>query len=285
MPHSKLVMHSLGAETEPGQEGNVEIVDLAASYTPSNPSLRSLAQKRGLTIGAAVAPGPLRGEAAYAQALGHEFSILTPENAMKFGFIHPQPDKYNFTDADAIVEFAMAHDMLVHGHVLVWHQQQPSWINDGEWTRDELMAVLREHIMTVVGRYKGRVAVWDVVNEAFSDNGTLRQTVWLKAIGPEYLDLAFQWAHEADPDALLIYNDYNTERMNKKSDGVYELVKGMLERGVPVHGVGVQMHISVNDILQEKSIAKNMKLFRPVFQRRQILRRRKEVQIPLRRRH
>jgi endo-1,4-beta-xylanase len=230
----------------------------ATDYTSSDPSLRSLAHNHSLTIGAAVAPGPLRDEQAYAQALSHEFSILTPENAMKFGPIHPQPDQYHFTDADTIVEFAMAHDMLVHGHTLVWHQQQPSWINDSEWTREELLTVLREHITTVVGRYKGRVAVWDVVNEALLDNGKLRQTVWLKVIGPDYLDLAFQWAHEADPDALLIYNDYNNEGMNGKSDGVYDLVQGMLERGVPIHGVGLQMHIAASGGPSKRAFLENM---------------------------
>lgn len=261
MPNSKLIMHELGLETELGQTKNIEIVSLTANYTPADPSLRSLAQARGLAIGAAVAAGPLRGEQAYADALSHEFNILTTENAMKFEPIHPQRDLYNFGDADAIVEFAQMHDMLVHGHTLVWHQQQPSWINAGEWTRDELMEVLREHIMTVVGRYKGRVAVWDVVNEGLADSGNLRQTIWYRVIGPDYIDLAFQWAHEADPDALLIYNDYGVRDINRKSDGMYELVKGMVERGVPIHGVGFQMHLSAGSIAREKSTLENMQRF------------------------
>ena len=177
------------------------------SPTPT-PSLRSLAQARGIAIGAAVGPQYLRDEPAYAETLGREFSMLTPENAMKFGLVHPDRDRYDFTDADYIVDFAEAHGMQVRGHNLVWHFQLPTWLTEGTWTRDELIAILHEHITTVVGHYRGRVAAWDVVNEAVGDDGSLRDTIWLRGIGPEYVDMAFRWAHEADPDALLFYNDY-----------------------------------------------------------------------------
>jgi endo-1,4-beta-xylanase len=119
------------------------------------------------------------------------------------------------------------------------------------------MEVLRDHITTVVGRYRGRVDAWDVVNEAIEGSG-LRNTVWHNVIGPEYLDLAFQWAHEADPDALLFYNDYSAEGMNTKSDAVYDLVKGMLERGVPIHGVGMQMHIALGQVPPADKFLENM---------------------------
>ncbi len=218
-----------------------------APYVPSSPSLRELAAAHDLLIGAAVSAGPLRGEATYAQALAHEFNVLTIENAMKFGPIHPAPDRYAFANADAIVAFAEEHDMQIHGHTLVWHRQAPEWITEGEWTRKELLEVLHEHIATVVGRYRGRVDAWDVVNEAI-DKGRLRETVWEKVIGPDYIDLAFQWAHEADPDALLFYNDYGGEGTNKKADAIYDLVKGMVERGVPIHGVGLQMHLTLGGI-------------------------------------
>jgi endo-1,4-beta-xylanase len=145
------------------------------------------------------------------------------------------------------VEFALANDMAVRGHVLVWHQQNPAWLTNGSWTKDSLNAVLKDHIQTVVGRYKGKILYWDVINEAVEATG-LRDTLWLSMLGSEYLDNAFYWAHEADPQARLFYNDYETEGMNGKSDKVYELVKGMLERGVPVHGVGLQMHIPVSNV-------------------------------------
>jgi endo-1,4-beta-xylanase len=258
----KLVIHEIGVEAVKGQESTVQIVSPpdTAVYVPSSPALRELAEARGVAIGAAVAPGPLRCEPAYAGALGHEFNILTTENAMKFGPIHPEPDRYSFDDADAIVDFAEAHDMLVRGHTLVWHQQLPSWVEEGQWTREELMEVLHEHITTVVGRYRGRVDAWDVVNEAI-ESGGLRNTVWQRVIGPEYIELAFRWAHEADPDALLFYNDYACEELCSKSDAIYSLVKNLVDQGIPIHGVGLQTHISVVGPPDPQSVAQNIRRF------------------------
>ena len=221
--------------------------------------LRSLAQDRDIHIGAAVAARPLGSEALYAETLAREFNMLTPENAMKFGPLHPNRDRYDFSDADAIVDFAEAHGMQVRGHTLVWHNQLPSWLTAGNWARDEMIEILREHIMTVVGRYQGRVAAWDVVNEAVANDGSLRDTIWLRSIGPEYIDMAFRWAHEADPDALLFYNDYGGEGQGRKSDAIYTLVHGLLQRGVPIHGVGLQMHVSLDRSPEPQDVAANMK--------------------------
>lgn len=228
-----------------------------AAYVPADVPLRELAEQHGLHIGAAVSAHPLRQEPAYALAVTHEFNMLTTENAAKFGPIHPQPDRYAFADADTIVDLAAAHDMLVRGHTLVWHRQLPSWVENGDWTRDELLAVLREHIHTIVGRYQGRIAAWDVVNEAI-DGREMRDTIWQRVIGPEYVDLAFRWAHEADPDALLFYNDYGGEGMNKKSDAIYDLVKGMQDRGVPIHGVGLQMHVTAGGQPPAENLRRNI---------------------------
>jgi endo-1,4-beta-xylanase len=208
--------------------------------------LRDLAETRGRQIGAAVAYDALQGEQEYREVLGREFNMLTAENVFKFDALHPAPDRYDWAAADAIVSFAEAHGMRVRGHTLVWHNQLPSWVTEGGYTRDELIAILRDHIHTVVGHYRGRVAAWDVVNEAVNDDGTLRDTLWLRGIGPEYLDLVFQWAREADPDALLFYNDYGGEGLGTKSDAIYDLVAGMRQRGVPIDGVGLQMHITAN---------------------------------------
>ena len=181
-------------------------------------ALRDLARDRGIEIGAAVGTGLQMREPDYAEVLAREFSVLTPENSMKFGPIHPEPSEYDFTQPDALVAFAEEHDMKVRGHALVWHWQLPDWVEDRSWTREALIEVMREHIHTVVGRYKGKIYAWDVVNEAVGDNGRLRDTIWLRTIGPEYVALAFQFAHEADPDALLFYNDYSAEAMNRKSE-------------------------------------------------------------------
>ena len=148
--------------------------------------------------------------------------------------------------------------MAVRGHTLVWHQQVPGWIENRSWSRDELMEVLREHITTVVTRYRGRIGAWDVVNEAVADNGSLRESIWLDVIGPEYIALAFQWAHEADPDARLFYNDYSAEGLGGKSDAVYALVEGLVDDGVPIHGVGLQMHVSTEFTPPAADVAANV---------------------------
>lgn len=231
---------------------------LTPTLTPPSTSLRSLAQVRSLWIGAAVAVGPLLDEVLYARTLAREFNMLTPENAMKFGPVHPDLDRYNFDAADTIVDFAEENDMQVRGHTLVWHSQLPSWLTEGNWTREELIQILQEHIMTVVGHYRGRVLAWDVINEAVADNGRLRETIWLNGIGPEYIDMAFQWAHEADPGALLFYNDYSGEGLGAKSDAIYALTQGLLQRGVPIHGVGLQMHVSVDSFPRPQDVAVNM---------------------------
>ena len=228
------------------------------TLVPSTTSLRGCAQTHGVQIGAAVAAEPLRNDPLYGETLAQYFSLMTPENAMKFGPLHPEPDRYDFDDADLIVDFAQAHGMQVRGHTLVWHNQLPDWLKDGDWSKEELMEILHSHIDTVVGRYRGRVAAWDVVNEAITDNGTLRNSIWLRGIGPEYIEMAFRWAHEADPDALLFYNDYGAEGVCPKANAVYTLVEDLVKRGVPIHGVGLQMHVSLDWCPEAESVALNV---------------------------
>jgi endo-1,4-beta-xylanase len=172
--------------------------------------------------------------------------------------VHPEPGRYEWRGADTIVEYAEAHDMLVRGHTLVWHNQLPSWVEEGQWSREELLDVLHDHIHTVVGRYEGRIAAWDVVNEAVDDRGRLRDTIWLQVIGPEYIELAFRWAHEADPEAELFYNDYSAEAMGAKSDAVYALVEELIAEGVPIHGVGLQMHLQLGRAPSHARVAANL---------------------------
>ena len=227
------------------------------SPDPKAPTLRAYAQKRNFYIGVAVNNGSVN-ENDYAEVLGREFNLLVTENAMKFVVIHPEPGRYDFAAADEIVNFALAHAMKVRGHTLVWQQMMPDWLQNGSWKREQLMEVLHQHISTVVGRYRGQVGAWDVVNEALTGSGDLQRNFWYQNIGPDYLDLAFQWAHEADPDALLFYNDYGAESMNAKAGGVYDLVKGMKARGVPVDGVGLQFHLVLNAMPPLAEVAKNI---------------------------
>ncbi|MCS7138794.1 MAG: endo-1,4-beta-xylanase [Crenarchaeota archaeon] len=232
-------------------------------YTPlaKNYTLKSLADRLGLKIGTAISFSHFD-DANYIETIVQEFNTVTPENEMKFVLIHPFPSIYTFSRADRIVEFAEKHGLKVRGHCLVWHQQLPDWITQGNFTREEWIQILRDHIMTVVSRYRGKVYAWDVVNEAVTENGYLRNSVWLRNIGPEYIELAFRLAHEADPNALLFYNDYGIESINRKSDGVYNLIKTLLKRGVPIHGVGFQMHISIERYPDPDSLAENIKRFR-----------------------
>lgn len=229
------------------------------SPTPSQP-LRAAAESRHLMIGAAADPNHIRQDPAYAAALAREFSALTPENALKFGPLRPTQSTYNFADADFLVEFAQAHDMRVRGHTLVWHNQLPDWLTSGTFTRDQLIAILRDHIMTVVGRYRGRISTWDVVNEAVDERGAeLRQTVWSQGVGPDYIDMAFRFAHQADPAAKLFYNDYGGEDLGPKSDGIYNLVKDMKARGVPIDGVGLQSHFILGEVPPSADVDANIK--------------------------
>lgn len=221
-------------------------------------ALRDLAQAAGIRFGAAVDVETLNTDAAYAQLLAREFNLVTPENAMKFSVVHPERERYDFTQADALVAFAEAHAMQVNGHVLVWHQQLPDWLTQGQFSQEELKTILREHIQTLVTRYRGRVASWDVAAEAVGEDGQSRDTFWSRGIGPDYLALAFRWAHEADPQARLRYNDYGGEGAGAKADGIYRLVADLRGQGVPIHGVGLQMHVSPDDAPPSKDVRANL---------------------------
>lgn len=222
-------------------------------------SLRAAAQACRFHIGAAVAVRPLLEDPRYGEVLAREFTMVTAENAMKWPHLRPSRGVFDFSGADEIVRFAERHGMRVRGHTLVWHHGNPKWLEQGAFDRRETAALLREHIYTVVGHYRGRVAYWDVVNEAVGDaTEPLRQSFWLRQLGPEYLDLAFRWAHEADPAAKLVYNDYGAEGLNEKSERVFALVRGLLERCVPIHGVGLQMHVNLSATEWLPDLAQNM---------------------------
>lgn len=216
--------------------------------------LRVAAEQRNFFIGAAVAMTPFANEAVYHQILQREFNVIVAENAFKWDAVRPSRSTFNFADTDALVNFAEANRMKIRGHTLVWHNQLPAWLTGGNFTRDEVIEILRQHILTFVGRYRGRIWAWDVVNEAIDDvNGGFRTTsFWHQKIGPDYIRLAFEFAREADPDAKLYYNDYSIEGMNTKSNAVFNLLSGLKSQGVPVDGLGWQMHQLNNFRIQEQ---------------------------------
>lgn len=222
-------------------------------------TLRALAARADLRIGAAVDVAVIEREPDYAHLLATQFNLVTPENALKFSVVQPERGRFNFSQADALVAFAEAHRMQVNGHVLVWDQQLPAWLTQGNFTREELTQILREHIQTLVARYRGRIASWDVAAEAVDEQGRLRDTFWSRGIGPDYLALAFRWARAADPDARLRYNDYGGEGAGAKSDGIYDLVARLRAQGVPIDSVGLQMHVSLDDAPSAGDVRINMK--------------------------
>ena len=206
--------------------------------------------KKDFLIGAAVNAGHFtETDAAGADLIKRHFSSITPENDMKWERIHPRSDEgmagYDFRAADKYVEFGEKNGMAIIGHCLVWHSQVPRWVfQDAEGKpigRDALLQRMRDHIMTVVGRYKGRIHGWDVVNEALNEDGTLRKSPWFNIIGDDYIAKAFEYAHEADPNAELYYNDYNLE-YEAKRNGMIELVKKLKAQGIKITAVGTQSH-------------------------------------------
>lgn len=195
-------------------------------------------------IGAAVNPKTL---VTQRELLTHHFNSVTAENEMKFERLHPAEDRYTFEDADHLMAFAKSNGMAVRGHTLVWHNQTPDWVfedrSGGAVDRETLLARMKSHIDTVVTRYKGNIYAWDVVNEAVSDSGgeLLRASKWLDIAGEDFIAKAFEYAHAADPGALLFYNDYN-ESVPEKREKIYALVKSLKEKDVPIHGIGLQAH-------------------------------------------
>ncbi len=241
---------------------------MGSGVAAPEPPLREAAQKCGLLIGTAVRPAQLS-EAAYASTLAREFNMLEPEDALKWEVVHPEPASFDFTQADQIVDFATRHGMKVRGHTLAWHRQNPNWLTEGKYSPGELAEIIEKHIKTVVGHYRGKILAWDVVNEAFDElrPGTLRSTIWrdqpgigLAGNGASYIERCFRWAHEADPQALLFYNEAEAETVNPKSDAIYAMVRDFRQRGIPIDGVGFQMHIA-NLHADVASIASNIERF------------------------
>jgi endo-1,4-beta-xylanase len=219
-----------------------------AARGPQGQGLKD-AFRSAFLVGAALAPKQFEEQdAANAALVKREFNTISPENVLKWVVVHPQPDRYDFAPADKYVAFGERNNMFIIGHTLVWHSQVPSWVfQDAQGqplTRDALLARMKDHIQTVVGRYKGRIKGWDVVNEALNEDGTLRQTPWMKIIGPDYIAKAFEFAHEADPAAELYYNDYNLDYAAKRA-GAVRLIKSLLDRGIPVHAIGSQEHLKL----------------------------------------
>ena len=223
---------------------------VALGFAPAIARQQTVALKdlmpKGMVIGVALNQRQSDGtDTAAVDIVTKQFNQISPENLLKFQSTHPAEDRYVFEAQDRYVQFGLDRKMQVIGHTLVWHSQTPAWVfqgkDGGAVDRDTLLARMRDHIQTVVGRYKGRIHGWDVVNEAIDEDGSLRKTPWLNAIGEDYIAKAFEFAREADPGAELYYNDFNLEKPAKRA-GVIRLVKELLSRGIRVDGIGNQAH-------------------------------------------
>jgi endo-1,4-beta-xylanase len=217
-------------------------------------SLRAYADQHGLLVGCAVVPARLENEPSYAACVAAQANLLVAENAMKWQALRPAPGKFDFADADRILAFAQDHNQRVRGHNLCWHEALPSWFA-GTVTKDNARQLLVQHIQTVAGHFAGKIHSWDVVNEAIDTASArpdaLRDSPWLQLAGDDYIDLAFRTARQADPAALLTYNDYgielDTPRQIAKRDQVLALVKRLRSNGTPIDAVGVQSHLNIAD--------------------------------------
>ncbi len=222
--------------------------------------LQQLAKPWHLDIGTAVQPGPFERDWRYRTTLTHEFGSVTAESQLKWDLLQPVQGQFDWSGADALVGFAEANGMAVRGHTLVWHMALPAWLEKGTFSPDQLRELLRSYIQATVGRYRGRIGTWDVVNEPLADtSGQLRRSVWLDALGPGYIADALRWAHEADPQAKLYINDFGVENLNRKSDALYAMVAKLRADGVPVDGVGFQTHVTIDT--PPKTLRDNLRRF------------------------
>lgn len=236
------------------QSGNEEQAALATEEQQQEKGLKDYYSDY-FPMGVAVAPNTVEGESA--ELIKKEFNSITPENVMKMGPIHPEKDRFYWEDADKIAAFAKENDLKMRGHALVWHQQTGGWIfkdeEGGKVSKEELLSRMKTHIDSVVSRYKGTIYSWDVVNEAIADdpNEFLRNSEWYEIAGEDFIIKAFEYARAADPNAELYYNDYNAI-IPEKRDRIYKLLKMLVDRNVPIDGVGIQGHWSIHGPSEEE---------------------------------
>jgi endo-1,4-beta-xylanase len=196
-------------------------------------------------IGASIDANLLKSDSLYRKVILDEFNSITPENQMKMNRLLPDINKYNWNYADSIIQFGQQNNIRVHGHTLVWHRAIPKWVSEFKGDSTAWERLLKTYITTVVNRYKDKVTSWDVVNEALDDSGHVRNSIWFKHLGKGYIERSFIYAHEADPKALLFYNDYLQEGLPIKSNAIKEMLLDFQKRKIPINGVGLQLHTTI----------------------------------------
>jgi endo-1,4-beta-xylanase len=228
-------------------------------------------QVANFPVGVACDPTLLQDRSGYRRVVSEEFNSITPETEQKWAAIRPSQDKFNFTKADILVNWAVANKKRVHGHTLLWHSPDgnPKWLQEFQGSRADWENLMKTHIQTVVRHYKGKIKSWDVVNEAFTETGELRManpnqtpgkddgSIWARNLGPDYLARAYQYAHAADPKALLFYNDFNQNLSPKKLAAIERMVKDFKKRKIPLDGLGLQFHLDISN--SNEGLSKAMK--------------------------
>ncbi len=212
----------------------------------AQPPAQTIQSVASFPFGAALSPVRLTNDAAYRQTVEREYSSITSENHLKMHHVHPEADRYDWQPGDVLVNFAAQTGKRMHGHALLWHEAVPDWVKNFSGDSLAWETLVRDHITTVVQHYKGRVAAWDVVNEAFLDDGTLRKSIWSEHLGPDYIARCFQYARQADPSVNLFYNDYGQEYSPRKLQAMLTMVADFRRRGIPINGLGLQMHTHIN---------------------------------------
>jgi len=228
---------------------------LVAGTTPPGPH-------RFIPLATAFTSSPAERVGASGDLFRTSFDGLTPENAMKMTYVETARDTYHWETPDAVVDYARSLGKSVHGHPLVWFGQLPGWVLNTKWSRGDLESVLHDWITAMVTHYKGRVSEWDVINEPFNADGTLRPSIWLQVIGPDYIPLALKWAHDADPTAKLFINEYDAELPGAKQRALLALVRSLRKQGAPLDGIGIQGHWSLlQPAINEASLLASVRAF------------------------
>lgn len=197
-------------------------------------------------VGVAINTEKLKDEENYWKIVPVQFNSITPERIMKPMYLHPKKGVYDFAETDHLIDFCRQFQIRLHGHTLIWHKSLPTWIENFKGDPKEWEDLMKDHIQTIIRHCKGYIKSWDVVNEAFNDDGTLRKNIWLKNIGDSYIEKAYRYAREADTSALLFYNDYSLERYGSKFTAVLNYFKSLKAKGIKVDGIGLQMHVTLD---------------------------------------
>jgi endo-1,4-beta-xylanase len=222
------------------------IFGMSAPPTQKDCASVSLYTYASFPVGVALDTEKLKFDERYWQVAVRHFNSFTPENILKADQLHPSEQQYNFNEIDHLMDFCAEKKIRLHGHTLIWHEALPVWIQKYKGDREDWKGLMKNHISTIIKHCSSGIKSWDVVNEALNDDGSLRKTIWLEKIGPEYIKLAFSYAREADPGVLLFYNDYSMEANGPKCTAALQLCSELRKIGV-LDGVGFQMHVKLNE--------------------------------------